>query len=1046
MSLANLSIRRPVFAWMLMFAMIIFGYISMRGMGVSQLPDVDFPVVNVNVIYEGAAPEVMELDVIDPIESAVLSIEGVKKITSTAKLGTSNISVEFGLEKNIDVAVSEIEAKINQASRNLPDDIDPPTITKVNPDDRPIMFMAVTAPDMKPAELMAYVRDQLKDKFQTVSGVADVFVAGYIDPNLRVWVRNDDLNKYEFTVSDVISAIQNEHKEAPSGYVENPTTERNVRTLGEATSVEEFKKLPMIRRGGGPNFMPQFLSAVVDVEEGIADVRRISRSNGKNAIGLGIRKQRGSNTVEVANGVKKKLIALKSGLPKGMDMYVNFDTTKFIEESIHELTFNMILSAVLTAFVCWLFLGSFAATINVILAIPTSILGAFIVLKYMNFTLNTFTLLGLSLSIGIVVDDAIMVLENIYRHHEMGKDKVRASRDGANEIAFAALAATVAIIAIFFPVAMMKGIMGKFFFQFGVTISVAVALSYIEALTLTPMRTSRFMEEGTRSTKLGEIVDNAFDYLVHIYSRILKTALNHRVKLLLASLIFFLGTFFIVTKLPKEFVPAQDISSFMMRVKSPDGSSMAYTDVATKEVEQYLMKRPEILRYFVAVGGFGGAAEASTANLFVTLKEPKDRPIEPTLGRRATQQELLNIYRAEFKSYKKAAIIVQDTSQSGFTSSGRGFPVEFTLTGGDFKILTDTAKKVMAEMKSSGVFTDIDTDYKESVKEVQIFPNRDAAKVRGVSVQEIGTTISALIGGVVVGKYSKEGHRNDIRVKMADISKDRLDSLKDVHVRNTRGELVRLLDVVNIEERPGVQAINRLARQRAVTIYSGVTKGKSQGEALEEVRKIVEKHLPDGYNLVESGSAETFREAFTSLIFALAMGILIAYMVLGTQFNSFMDPVTVLMALPFSFSGAFLALYGMGQSLNIYSMIGLILLMGIVKKNSILLVDFTNQRREDGLKIADALMDACPKRLRPILMTTFATVAGAVPLAFSLGAGSESLKPMAVAIIGGCIVSTPLTLVVVPAFYSLITKEGGHKKVEIEEDEITSAKISPKHT
>ncbi|HXH29218.1 MAG TPA: efflux RND transporter permease subunit [Bacteriovoracaceae bacterium] len=1028
MSLSDISIRKPVFAWMLMAAMIIFGYISMRKMGVSQMPDVDFPMVNVSIVYEGASPDVMELDVIDPIESAVLSIEGVKSITSTARLSTANISVEFGLNKNIDVAVSEIEAKINQAARLLPDSIDPPTITKVNPDDRPIMFLAVTAPDMKPKDLMAYVRDNLKDKFQTVSGVADVFLAGYIDPNLRVWAYNEKLNELQLTVNDVIAAIQTEHKESPSGYIENEISEKNVRTLGEATSVDEFKRLPIIRRGGTPNYIPISLDQVVDVEEGMADVRRISRSNGKNAIGLGIRKQRGSNTMAVGAGVKAKMLELRKSLPPGMEIEVNFDTTKFIEESIHELSFTMIMSALLTAVVCWLFLGSFSATLNVILAIPTSILGAFIILKYMNFTLNTFTLLGLSLSIGIVVDDAIMVLENIFRHHEEGKDRVKASIDGANEISFAALAATVAIIAIFLPVAMMDGIIGKFFFQFGITISVAVGLSYIEALTLTPMRTSQFMEETKRNTKLGTAVDNIFEKLVVLYTIILSACLRHRAPLLIVSFIFFLATFALVKYIPKEFVPVQDISSFMIRIKAPDGSSLAFTDTATKEVEKYLLTQKDIKRYFVAVGGFGGGAEANSANLFVTLHERKDRPVDPETGNSLHQTDLLNKYRAHFKDFKLGKVFVQDTSQGGFSASGRGFPVEFTLTGGNWKTLIAASKGVIADMKASGFYVDTDTDYKESVKEIQVFPDREKAKIRGVSVQEIGTTINALIGGVVIGKYSKDGHRNDIRIKMADASKNKLDDLDRIFVRNTRGEVVKLLDVVIVKELPGVQSIARRGRQRAISIFSGVAPGKSQGEALEKMRVITTKNLPPGYNLVESGSAETYKEAFSSLIFALSMGILISYMVLGTQFNSFIDPITVLMALPFSFSGAFMGLWAMEQSLNIYSMIGLILLMGIVKKNSILLVDFTNQRRGEGLPLIEALKDACPKRLRPILMTTLATVAGAIPLAFSLGPGSESLKPMAVAIIGGSIVSTALTLVVVPVIYSLFSREKSHQK------------------
>jgi hydrophobe/amphiphile efflux-1 (HAE1) family protein len=1032
MSLSDLSIRKPVFAWMLMGAMIIFGYLSMRKMGVSQLPDVDFPVVNISVTYEGAAPEVMELDVIDPIESAVLSVEGVKSMTSQAKLGSANVSVEFNLEKDIDVAVSEVEAKINQAQRFLPNEIDPPIISKVNPDDRPIMWLSVTSDTMARKDLMAYVRDNLKDRFQTVSGVADVFLGGYVEPNLRVWVDNDKLNQYQLSVTDVVNAIQAEHKESPSGYVEDPTKERNVRTLGEATSVEEFSKLPIIRRGGAPNYVPLFLGDVVSVEEGLADVRRISRAIGKTAVGLGVRKQRGSNSVAVAEGIKKKMVEVNKQLPPGMMVGVNFDSTTFIEESIHELSFTMILSAVLTAVVCWLFLGSFAATINVILAIPTSILGAFIILNYMDFTLNTFTLLGLSLSIGIVVDDAIMVLENIYRHHEEGKDKVRASLDGANEITFAALAATVAIMAIFLPVAMMDGIIGKYFFQFGITISVAVGLSYIEAITLTPMRTSKFIEDTSKRNKLGQMVDRFFDSIVAFYGKTLTATLNNRWKVIIFSLIFFMGTFALVKFIPKEFVPAQDVSSFLVRLKTPDGSSLAFTDEATKEVEAFFNSRKEVKRFFVSIGGFGGqgGSESNIANMFVTLHQPNKRPKDPELGRAKKQSELLEEYRKYFKqNFKKGQVFVQDTSQGGFTASGRGFPVEFTITGGDWPTLIDTAKKTMADMKASGIYTDVDTDYKESVMEIKIFPDREKAKRYGVSVQEIGTTINALIGGVVVGKYSKDGHRNDIRVKMLNASKDQLSDLKKIYVRNTRGELIQLLDVVNVKELPGVQTISRRQRQRAITIFSGVTPGKSQGEALTLVRELTKKHLKPGYAIVESGSSETFNETFKSLIYALALGVLIAYMILGAQFNSFIDPVTVLMALPFSFSGAFIGLWISGQTINMYSMIGLILLMGLVKKNSILLVDFTNQRREEGLGIRDALEDACPKRLRPILMTTFSTVAGAIPLAFSLGPGSESLKPMAISIIGGSLVSTVLTLVVVPAMYSLFAREGGHKKI-----------------
>jgi HAE1 family hydrophobic/amphiphilic exporter-1 len=882
--------------------------------------------------------------------------------------------------------------------------------------------------------LMAYVRDQLKDKVQTVPGVADVFLGGYVEPNLRVWVKSDKLDQSQLTVTDVIAAIQSEHQEAPSGFLEDAKYERNVRTHGEAQSVEEFKKIPMIRRGGAANFSPIFLGEVAEVEDGLADVRRISRVNGKNAVGLGVRKQRGSNTVAVASAVKAKLADLQKIMPEGTEIGINFDSTKFIEESIHELVFTILMSALATALVCWLFLGSFAATINIVLAIPTSILGAFIFLNWLGFTLNTFSLLGLSLAIGIVVDDAIMVLENIYHHYHGGKTRKNAALDGANQITFAAIATTVAIVAIFVPVALMDGIIGKYFYQFGMTISIAVILSTVEALTLTPMRCSQFMEPPGRTTKIGLFMDRLFDSLQALYEGLLNWVLEHRAMTLVFSMIFFVASFATVVKIPREFVPTQDTGIFLMRAKTPEGSSLEYTDGFVRKIEEALARKLEVERYFVAVGGFGGS-ESNTANLFVTLKKPGDRPIDPATGKPFYMQDLLASYRNEFKELKGGIVFVQDTSQGGFSASGRGFPVEFTLTGPEWSGLIPATKAIMNVMKESGLYTDVDTDYKEAVKEVHILPNRVAAKKYGVSVDEIGRTINALVGGAVVGKFSQNGHRNDIRLKMLDVSANERKTLEKILVRNTRGELIKLMEVVTVEERPGATSVVRRNRSRAVNVFAGVAAGKSQADALEMVRSISKKHLPEGYLLVESGSAETFKESFQSLIAALVFGILIAYMVLGSQFNSYLDPMVVLTAMPFGFSGAFLALWALGLSLNIYSMIGLILLMGIVKKNSILLVDFTKQKRAEGVSINEALRFACPRRLRPILMTSLSTTAGALPAALALGPGAEALGPMAWAIIGGNTVSTFLTLLVVPALYSVVARE--EKAEDDEELELT---------
>lgn len=1013
MSLSEISIKNPVFAWMLMIGLMVFGYFSVKDMGISQLPDVDFPMVNISANLEGAAPEVMELDVVDQIESAVMSVEGIQSISSSIKMGSANISVEFTLDKNIDVAVNEIQTKLNQAMRQLPKGMEFPIITKSNPEDRPIMWIAISSEKMSTKDLMAYVRDHLKDKFQTVEGVADVFLGGYVDPNLRIWLSNDMLTKNQLSTSDIINTIKAEHSEIPSGYIENDKIENNVRVIGEAKSVEEILKLPILRRGGAPNFNPISLDKVATVEDGLADVRRISRVMGKPSVGIGIRKQRGSNSVAVGDGVKARLEKIKKELPESMSIGINFDNTVFIKDSIHEISFTLILSSILTAIVCWLFLGSFSSTINVVMAIPTSILGSFILLKFFGFTLNTFTLLALSLSIGIVVDDAIMVLENIFRHHELGLKRREASLTGSKEISLAALAATISIMAIFLPVAFMDGIIGKYFYQFGITISVAVAISYIEAITLTPMRCSQFMDTKNRQTKFGKFLDKKFDSLSSIYEKLLMVSLEHKFKFIFVSIVVFISSLFLIKFIPKEFVPASDQGSLMLRVKTKEGSSLKFTDEKVREVENYLMKDKNIEKYFVSVGGFGGG-ESNSAMAFITLKAKKDRF--------QSQSEIANYLRTDFKKFKGAKVFVQDTSMSAF-SSGRGFPIELTITGKNWEDLGLSAKKIMSEMEETKKFQDLDSNFKDLVPEVHIVPNREQAKRHGVSIEEIGTTISALVGGVVVGKYANAGHRYDMRLKLLSSERDDFSDLSKIKVRNNRGELIPLSEVATIENKMGPVSVSRQERSRAITIYGSMSKGVSQKDAMDLAKSIARKNLGDGSSILESGSSKTFSNSMNSLWFALLFGILIAYMVLGAQYNSFIDPFVILFALPFSFTGSFISLLVFKQSLNIYSMIGLILLMGLVKKNSILLVDFTKQELEKGKDIFSALKEACPKRLRPILMTTISTIVGALPAALSLGPGAESLRPMAVCVIGGMIFSTILTLVIVPPIYLLFYRK-----------------------
>lgn len=1017
MTLSEISIKRPVFAWMLMSGLIIFGAISFLRMGISQMPDVDFPVVSVSVSYQGASPEIMETDIVDVIEDAVSSVEGIKGITSTSYLGSATVSIEFDLGRDINAALQEVQTKISQAQRLLPKEMDTPTISKTNPEDMPIMWIAFRSNKYSTYEMMTYVRDHLKDQFSTVQGVGEVMMGGYVEPSMRIWPDKQKLNYFNLTVDDIISTIESEHAELPAGYLETEKNALNVRTLGEGKTVEDFENMRINTRGGSPNFTPTLLKQVASVEENLSDVTRISRSNGERAVGLGIKKQRGTNAVSVAQAVKKKLEVVKKTLPEGMNLQIRVDSTKFIQENVHELVMTLILAALLTGLVCWAFLGSWTSTFNILLAIPTSIIGSFIILHFAGFTLNTFTLMALSLSIGIVVDDAIMVLENIIRHLEMGKDKVTAALDGAKEITFAALAATIAIVAIFLPVAFMSGVIGKFFFQFGVTMTAAVLLSLVEALTLTPMRASQFSAISERRTKFGKAVDGVISGITNKYKKTLVWALSNRWKVVLGSFVVFFGSLFGNKFIKKEFVPAQDQSQFMMRVKTPAGSSLNYTNGKILEIEKFLTSRKEVSGYYAAVGGFGGGTgQFNTANLFVTLVPPGERKL--------SQEEFMNEARGEMKKVTDTKIFIQDLSMRGFTS-GNNFPVEFTIRGPEWEKLVEYSEKFVEAMSKTGLMVDVGTDYQKGQIEVDIIPNRQKAAARGVSVRTIARTIQTMIGGIQTERYSKGGHRYYITVALPATERVNSDQIKSLYVRNNRGELVQLSELVEITQKPSLQYISRSDRERALTIYANVVSGKSQADAIAEVQKISAAIIQQPYKIVMSGSAEAFKETFMSLIFALLLGIVVSYMVLASQFNSYKDPITVLVALPFSISGAFLALLITQQSLNMYSMIGLILLMGIVKKNSILLVEFTNHMRSEGLSVREALLAACPVRLRPILMTSLATIAGAMPAAMALGPGAETRMPMSIAVIGGVLVSTVLTLVVVPCVYSLFERRQG---------------------
>jgi hydrophobe/amphiphile efflux-1 (HAE1) family protein len=1015
MKITEVCVRKPVLAWMLMAATVVFGVVSATRIGISQFPDVDFPTISVNVSWPGAAPEVVENDVVESLEEALVQVEGLKAISSSCRSGGASVTLEFDLSRNIELALQDVQAKVAQATRSLPRDIDPPTISKSNPEDQPIMMISLAGP-VPPRVLTDLIQYSLKEKLQTIPGVGEISLMGIQDRNVRVWLDAVKLDEKGVTVRDVISALQREHVELPAGRLETPGREVNVRVLGEAIDIETLRKISIRQVNGSPIY----ISDVALVEDGFDDTRRIARLNGVQAQGLSIKKQRGSNAVAVARQVRDALAEFQTTLPEGLNVAVVFDTTQFIEESVREIEFEILLSVLLTAFVCWLFLGSLSSTLNVVLAIPMSLLGTVAIIYFLGYTFNTFTLLAMALAVGIVVDDAIMVMENIFRHREGGQTLVQAALGGTQEIAFAALAATLAVVAIFIPVVFVKGVIGRFFMQFGITLCLAVVLSYIEAVTLAPARCSQFLRTTREGrSRVGLAVDRGFQGLERFYARILAKSLRRPALILIAALLVFGAAMLVLTRMPAEMVPTQDLSRMSIRLQTQVGADITETGKLLARAEDIIANRPEVVQSFTSVG-MGGA---TSGNMNITLVPPKKRKLSVA--------ELSTILRRELNAIPGIRAVIQDLSQQGLTAQ-RGFPVEFSVRGSNWDELINQSQTIMNNLRDSGIVMDLDSDYRIGQPELRIVPDRAMAADVGVTIDEVATTLNALVGGVRVGKYSTGGRRIDVRLKLLAAQRSRPEDLARMKVRTRSNQLVPLSSLITYQEQPALQAITRKDRERAISVYANVAPGHSQDEAIRYVESLA-KNLPLGYRVVLGGASVAFRESMSSLLFALLLGIGIAYMILASQFNSYKDPVTIITILPLSIAGAAFALAIAGLSLNIFSMIGLLLLMGIVKKNSIILVDYANAFKVQGFNARECMQKAGPIRLRPILMTATATMMAAIPPALGLGSGSEIRVPMAIGVIGGLLLSTALSLVVVPAFYVVADKLTPKKKRHEEE-------------
>ncbi len=1017
MWLADTSVKRPVFATMVIMALVVLGIVSYPEIGVDLFPKVDFPIVNISTSLKGASPEVIDVDITDKIEGAVNTINGVKTITSSSYEGESRVTIEFILERDIDLAVQDVREKVALIRNKLPEDIDEPRIAKVDPDATAVMWLNLSG-EKSIRELSTYVDEVLKEQLQRINGVGDIQLGGLQLRQVRVWIDAGKLRAYGLTANDVMGALKRQNVELPGGRIESLSKEYTVKIKGEFPNVPDFNNLVIATDKG----VPIRLRDIGRAEDGMEERRNIARFNGVPAVGMGIQKQSGTNTVAVVNAVRAEIAKINTTLPPGMKLNIAVDQSTFIRRSIEEVQKHLILGSLFAILAVFIFLGNVRTTLISAVALPVSIIATFALIRVFGFTFNNMTMLALTLSVGLLIDDAIIVIENIYRHVEEGMAPREAATFATSEIGLAVMATTFAIVAIFLPVAFMKGMIGRFFLQFALTVVFSVLVSLLVSFTLTPMLASIFLKRhipgptnpaGARVSvkpwrRPAEWFDSGYKKLEGGYRRILAFSLNHRAIMLIGAVILFAGSLYMTKYIGKEFIPPEDQGQFIVRLEAPIDYSVEKADELFRPAEEILRKMPEVRAVFYRQG-IGGSINRA---IMMTSLIPK-------VERKKTQMDLKKEIREKLRQFPGLKVSAEDFSLVG--GGQRQVPIQYSVRGPDLAALQGYTRQIADNFAKVPGVVDVDTSLEMGKPELKVFIDRDKAADVGVDVSTIAEAINLLISGETeVTKYKDEsrGKRYDLRIRLFPEERSSPSDLGKLYVRARDGRLVELSNLVRIQEGGGPSVINRVDRQRAITLFASL-EGTPLGQAIEELNRIAGKILPSDYLPKYKGQADTMAESFGYLLFALILGVVMAYMLLAAQFESFVHPFTVLLAMPLSFIGAFGALILTGNTISMFSFIGLILLMGLVKKNAILLVDYTNVLRARGVPRREAILQAGPVRLRPILMTTFAMVFGMLPVAFGIGEGAETRAPMGIAVIGGLLTSLFLTLVVVPAAYDL---------------------------
>ncbi|BCN94334.1 multidrug transporter [Thiomicrorhabdus immobilis] len=1026
MNLVKLSLNRPVFAWMMSLLIVVFGWMSFERIGLDRYPSVEFPMVSVSTVMLGANPEIIDSSITRVIESQVNAIPGVEHIQSKSSPGISQVYLTFRLEKDIDVAFNEVQAKVNQVLNQLPDDIKTPQVAKVEAGGAPVIWLTLEG-NRTLQQLNAIATNQIKRYLENIDGVGQVVLGGEQKHTIRIDLDIDRLNAYGLSVLEVMSAIEHEHFQLPGGFLTHGEQEYLIKLDAEFHQIETLKTLPIAQRG---NTIVQ-LQDVAKVVSGLADKRKLARFQGSPTVGIGLIKVSGSNTVDIVNEAKIRLERdILPNLEPGVTLRIASDDASFIQLILESMKEHLWLGTLLTAIVMWLFLKNIRATAIISLSIPVSLLGAVAVMYFAGFTFNTMTLLALLLLIGIVVDDAIVVLENIHRVAETEGISMRdAALKGTQQVQFAVIAASLTLVSIFMAVIFMEGIIGRFFKEFGVVVTIGILVSLWVSLTLIPVLSARYLRVDKSDSKRFVWLDNAFISIERTYQAWLFKALENRRKTLQWTAGIVGLCFLLATQLGSSFMPKQDQGQFIVNFKAPLGSSLAYTEKRLEDLETVLQNTPGVAAVFSSIGT-GQTSQVNEGRIVVRLDEFSERDIHMTEIMQSLSQQLNTL--AGVKSF---------VSPLPMMSGQRGEPFRFVIQGPDLQQVSVLSETLLKRLQKHPELGELDLDLQMALPQVNFEVNRQKAALLGLSSESVAQAINVLAGGVQLAKYSERNQvadRYDVQLKAIDGQLNQVKDLSKIFIKSKTGQLVSLDTVATMVKQPAAAVVPRYDLAYASMFFSAPT--VSLSKAIKILNSETEGLLPGGYQIKMTGQAEELKKTSHYMLVGLLLSLLLVYMVLASQFNAFVQPLIIMLAQPLAIAGGILALWLTGLTLNIFSMIGLVLLMGLVAKNAILLVDLTNQFVAEGQDAVTALKQACPIRLRPVLMTSLTVIFTMLPAAMGFGAGSDANAPLAVAVIGGMISSTVLTLIVVPVAYSYLA-EYNEKIPLVQQKAETQAKL-----